>query len=158
MFADAFEAVAALLDPWAMGAVHRHGIVPIRSQEVARTSARVIVRAALSGILEDPIMGEEAEASARRIGVRKHLNMTPREFVQSLGDPEISRRLLGPKATDNDARRAELAGWLWAEATWPTWGDGGKAFIGRALRAVDEGNLEAWLAGLPPMPKKEVTA
>jgi hypothetical protein len=96
----------------------------------------------------------EAGVASRNIGVRKHLNMNPREFVQSLADPDISRRMLGADASNNQARLAEIAGWLWAEGQWPTWGEGGKGFILRAKTAAEEDRFEAWLAALPPMKEK----
>ncbi len=96
---------------------------------------------------DGPIQGE-VSGGPRNIGVRRHLTMSPREFVESLLKPDQSLRMLGPKGTPMAARRGEIEGWLWAESTWPTWGPGGKAFVLRAGRAVDEGNFEAWLGSL----------
>ena len=99
-------------------------------------------------------VGEPGEAGVqvRNIGVRKHLNMNPREFIQSLLDPAVSRRMLGD--SNNQARLEEIRGWLWAEDRWPTWGDGGKAFVLRAKAAVEENRFEAWLAALPTLKGK----
>lgn len=76
--------------------------------------------------------------------------MTPRQFVESLRKP-LSLAYEDRSTSIDAARLAEIDGWLWAEEKWPTWGEGGKAFVLRARAAVKTNDFIPWLDSLPPM-------
>jgi hypothetical protein len=75
--------------------------------------------------------------------------MTPRRFVESLRRP-LAMAWEPPGTSLNACRLAEIDGWLWVEAHWPEWGEGGKAFVMRARAAVEAQEFEQWLGNLPP--------